>query len=514
MVPAAAILLLALMGVSAGSPALASSGRTTFYGGAPDGMSPYNPSYGTSEGSCGYGLLDRGSWSVGAVAVGDRAYGGPTFGCGSCWKLTCKDGGCTSPGASVVITITDSCPECKSKNGADFDIQALSFAKIANPSAGSVAIDYEQVSCSGGSPLANVLDNRGAGGWARFGVEGMGGIGEVASISVNGVSATHTWGAIFEVHSMPGTGPYDLHVTLADGSSVSCPGAFSAGQKGKIPMSCGGGGGGSTPQPSLTPSPTPSPTSSPTPSPSPSPSPSLELRAPTRNDRIAAASSIAAATQAAAAAQAAASAQAALDARKVQAADAAAAVQAAKVEAMAVKMAALHAALAVKTAARMKVINAAKAKAAAIAAHTARIKAMWVAAAKKKAALKAAVKAKWVALNKARLAAKAAAAHKAKMKALWRAKAKAAAAKKLAVEAKWRAMAKVRAAKKDAAAKKVADAKKAAAVAAKAAAAAKAASAKALAAKQFAATSAAASTAGSLLLSVCIAAVAAAVIYV
>lgn len=41
----------------------------------------------------------------------------------TCWRITCKDSGCTSPGASAVITITDSCPECKSKNGADFDIQ-------------------------------------------------------------------------------------------------------------------------------------------------------------------------------------------------------------------------------------------------------------------------------------------------------------------------------------------------------------------------------------------------------
>ena len=29
------------------------TGRTTFYGGAPDHMNPNNPSYGTLEGSCG-----------------------------------------------------------------------------------------------------------------------------------------------------------------------------------------------------------------------------------------------------------------------------------------------------------------------------------------------------------------------------------------------------------------------------------------------------------------------------
>lgn len=58
MVPVAAVLLLALMGASAGTPAVAGygavySGRATFYGGAPDGMNPYSPSYGTKEGSCG-----------------------------------------------------------------------------------------------------------------------------------------------------------------------------------------------------------------------------------------------------------------------------------------------------------------------------------------------------------------------------------------------------------------------------------------------------------------------------
>ena len=40
-------------------------------------MNPWEPSYGTSVGSCGYGLLDRGNypyWSVGALATSNSYF--------------------------------------------------------------------------------------------------------------------------------------------------------------------------------------------------------------------------------------------------------------------------------------------------------------------------------------------------------------------------------------------------------------------------------------------------------
>ena len=46
------------------------------------------------------------------------------------------------------------------------------FSGIADPAAGSIAIEYQQVPCSPpGNMIANVLDNRGAGAWVRFTVE-------------------------------------------------------------------------------------------------------------------------------------------------------------------------------------------------------------------------------------------------------------------------------------------------------------------------------------------------------
>lgn len=74
MVPVAAALLLVLMGASAGTPATAGYGsvqygRATFYGGAPDGMNPYNPSYGTKEGSCGCDSLHSALQKLPSLAV-------------------------------------------------------------------------------------------------------------------------------------------------------------------------------------------------------------------------------------------------------------------------------------------------------------------------------------------------------------------------------------------------------------------------------------------------------------
>ena len=46
----------------------------------------------------------------------------------SCWRFTCSAsnpaGVCKAGAGSVTVLITDSCPECKSKNNADFDTQA------------------------------------------------------------------------------------------------------------------------------------------------------------------------------------------------------------------------------------------------------------------------------------------------------------------------------------------------------------------------------------------------------
>ena len=55
----------------------------------------------------------------------------------------------------------------------------------------------------------------------------MKGIGNVAAVSVQGagettwIPAVNAWGAQWQVNNMPGNGPYNLNIVLADNTRVS-----------------------------------------------------------------------------------------------------------------------------------------------------------------------------------------------------------------------------------------------------------------------------------------------------
>ena len=50
--------------------------------------------------------------------------------------------------------------------------QALTFASLADPKYGRMAIEYQQVPCTPpGNMVAHVTDSEGPGAWARFGIE-------------------------------------------------------------------------------------------------------------------------------------------------------------------------------------------------------------------------------------------------------------------------------------------------------------------------------------------------------
>jgi hypothetical protein len=57
------------------------------------GLSPYQPSYGTSVGSCGFGLLARNQypfWAVGALSTSNHYFlNEPQQACGECFEVPC-----------------------------------------------------------------------------------------------------------------------------------------------------------------------------------------------------------------------------------------------------------------------------------------------------------------------------------------------------------------------------------------------------------------------------------------
>ncbi len=65
--------------------------------------------------------------------------------CGACLRVT-------GPKGAITVRVVDSCPPCAA-SGVNVDLSESAFAKIAEPSRGRVAIEYQQVSCSG---LGNV----------------------------------------------------------------------------------------------------------------------------------------------------------------------------------------------------------------------------------------------------------------------------------------------------------------------------------------------------------------------
>ncbi|BDA46491.1 probable Expansin-A7 at N-terminal half [Coccomyxa sp. Obi] len=225
-------------------------GIATFYGGAPDGMSPYDYSYGTSIGSCGYGKLDKTKypyWSVGALSTSSTYYtSGPVQGCGECFEVECLQnagqfaGRCNQdPNArTITIMITDCCPECGPNH---IDIQALTFNKMAPMAGGRVDMRYRRVACTPPSDMSVIVDNnRGAGGWIRLQVKDVANRGAVKLVQVKGSdtdweSMNNVWGASWESTSIPKP-PLDFRIQDDTGVELTAFGVVKAnGETGTLP---------------------------------------------------------------------------------------------------------------------------------------------------------------------------------------------------------------------------------------------------------------------------------------
>ncbi|BDA46490.1 probable Expansin-A2 at N-terminal half [Coccomyxa sp. Obi] len=252
---AAGTLLLAssLVQVAAddGLPTAWRQGIATNYGGAQDGMDPYQYSFGTSIGSCGYGKLDKSKypyWSVAALSTQNMYYlAGPVQGCGECFEIECLQnngqfaGRCNQdPNARMVtVMITDSCPECEPNH---MDLQALTFNKVAPMALGRIDMRYRRVECKPPSDMTVIVDqNRGAGGWIRLQVKDAAVRGSIKLVQIKGPntdweSMNNVWGASWEATSIPDP-PLDFRIQDDKGTEVTAFGVIKAnGQTGEMPV--------------------------------------------------------------------------------------------------------------------------------------------------------------------------------------------------------------------------------------------------------------------------------------
>ncbi|EFN54108.1 hypothetical protein CHLNCDRAFT_136257 [Chlorella variabilis] len=219
----------AVKGISDWSP-----GLITHFGGKQDGMDPSSPSFGTKEGSCGYGVIPKEQYpyfSTAALAPSNKFYKADELhGCGQCFQIQCADsrgGVCKTDDAgkplSVMVMISDECPEC----GTDHvDVQSLAFAKLANPDIGRITMQYRRVECAPPEDMqVSVMDFGGAGKWIRLAIDETGGRAAVKSVAVKGSGSsswtemTNSWGATWEHPSAPAP-PLSFKIVGDDGEEV------------------------------------------------------------------------------------------------------------------------------------------------------------------------------------------------------------------------------------------------------------------------------------------------------
>ncbi|GAB4819911.1 hypothetical protein N2152v2_006957 [Parachlorella kessleri] len=217
-------------------------------------MQPSNPSFGTKEGACGYGLIPKDQYpyfSVAALSPSNKfAKAGPLMGCGQCFQIQCQTDmsgkdvciqDSQGKPKSVLVMISDTCPECEAEH---IDVQSLAFAKLANPDIGRIKVTYRRVECAPPQDIqVSVMDFAGSNGWLRLVIQDTGGRGAVKTVNVKSsssgtwVNMRNSWGATWELGSAPAP-PLDFKIETDDGDQVTAMGVIK--QNGGISLSNNG----------------------------------------------------------------------------------------------------------------------------------------------------------------------------------------------------------------------------------------------------------------------------------
>ncbi|KAG0631507.1 hypothetical protein M758_1G259300 [Ceratodon purpureus] len=123
-------------------------GKCTFYGGM--------DAAGTMSGACGYGNLYASGYGAYTAALSSALFKNG-MACGACYEVACSGNAKSCKRGSVLVTITNFCPPNPGRsannggwcNGANqhFDLSYPAFAKIADPKAGVVDLNYRRVPC-------------------------------------------------------------------------------------------------------------------------------------------------------------------------------------------------------------------------------------------------------------------------------------------------------------------------------------------------------------------------------
>ena len=114
------------------------------------------------QGDCNYGTISTTGFPYNNIAAPNTAFYNDSYSCGACYEVMCLDVwdssycssgmGCKSANASVIIEVTDECPEESNQEWCSgdidhFDLSENAFELIADKECGVIKMQFRQVAC-------------------------------------------------------------------------------------------------------------------------------------------------------------------------------------------------------------------------------------------------------------------------------------------------------------------------------------------------------------------------------
>jgi expansin len=132
--------------------------------------------------------------------------------CGECVSVK-------GPNGSVTVRITDKCPDCVDKQ---LDLSAQAFAKIAQPSAGRVNVDWQVVPCGVTGPVSYFYKDGSSQYWTAIQVRNHKLPITKLELQKGGayVAVTREDYNYFVYPQGAGTGPVKVRITAEDGQTL------------------------------------------------------------------------------------------------------------------------------------------------------------------------------------------------------------------------------------------------------------------------------------------------------
>jgi hypothetical protein len=148
-----------------------------------------------NAGNCGYGTIPTSSFPYGYIGAANTAFYANDAVCGECYEVRCVSPWTNGPanqcnnGTSVIIKITDQCPQSTNQQWCSgdvvhFDLSQAAFAVIGNTNMGVIATQYRRTACLYTQPIQLLQASGVSQWWIKFWVLNVADWGGLTAVSI------------------------------------------------------------------------------------------------------------------------------------------------------------------------------------------------------------------------------------------------------------------------------------------------------------------------------------------